>query len=48
MKLIIGIAIGFVATYLYFNPGDWDGVIDTAKTGINKGASVVKELTDSK
>jgi len=46
MRILIGIGIGVIATYLYFNPGSQDEVIDTIVGGINDGASIVKDLTD--
>jgi len=46
MRLLLGIAIGVVGTYLYFNPGQQDEVIATIKDGVNKGATIVQEITD--
>jgi len=46
MRILIGIGIGVIATYLYFNPGSQDEVIGTIKSGINNGATIVKDLTD--
>jgi len=45
MRLLIGIAIGVCATYIYFNPGSQDEVLDTVKNGINQGATIVQDLT---
>jgi hypothetical protein len=46
MRILIGIGIGVIATYLYFNPGSQDEVIGTIKNGINNGATIVKDLTE--
>ena len=46
MRLLLGIGIGVIATYLYFNPGSQDEVIGTIKGGINSGAAIVKDLAD--
>ena len=43
---ILFIAIGAVGAYLYMNPGDVDGATEMLKQGINKGATVVQELTE--
>ena len=48
MRILIGIAIGVISTYLYFNPGQQDEVLDTIKSGINQGAGIVKDLTEGK
>lgn len=45
MRILIGIAIGVCATYIYFNPGSQDEVLDTVKNGINQGATIVQDLT---
>jgi hypothetical protein len=45
-KAILFIAIGAVGAYLYMNPGDVDGATEMLKQGINKGATVVQELTE--
>lgn len=47
MRLLLGIGIGVIATYLYFNPGSQGEVMDTIKEGVNSGASIVKDLTDN-
>jgi hypothetical protein len=46
MRILIGIGIGVIATYLYFNPGSQDEVVGTIMNGINNGATIVKDLTD--
>jgi len=46
MRILIGIGIGVIATYLYFNPGSQDEVIGTIKNGINQSATIVKNLTE--
>jgi hypothetical protein len=46
MRILIGIAIGVCATYIYFNPGSQDEVLDTVKNGINQGATIVQDLTN--
>ena len=48
MRILIGIGIGVIATYLYFNPGQQDEVISTIKSGINNGSAIVKDLTEGK
>ena len=45
-KAILFIAIGAVGAYLYMNPGHVDGATEMLKQGINKGATVVQELTE--
>jgi len=45
-KLFVGFVIGCATTYLYFNPGDVDGMIDAAQTAIHDGASYVKDKTE--
>ena len=46
IKAIMFIAIGAVGAYLYMNPGDIDGATEMLKEGVNKGATVVQELTE--
>ena len=46
MKTLILLAIGASAMYLYLNPGDTDGLIGTAKSGVNKAAQVVVDATE--
>jgi|TARA_B100002019_G_C21255535_1_gene593619 hypothetical protein len=46
MRLLLGIGIGVIGCYLYFNPGQQDEVLDTVKSGLNKGATIVQELTN--
>ena len=45
IKAIIFFGLGAVATYLYLNPGDFDGAQQMVLDGINKGATVVMEAT---
>ena len=47
MRTIIILLIGAGAMYLYLNPGDTDGLIDTGKTAINKAANAVADITDT-
>ena len=46
MKTLILIAIGASAMYLYLNPGDTDGLIGTAKSGINNAAKSIVDATE--
>lgn len=46
IKALFLIALGAVGAYLYMNPGDVDGATEMLKQGINKGATVVQELTE--
>jgi hypothetical protein len=47
IKALLFIAIGAVGAYLYMNPGDIDGATEMLKQGVNQGATIVKEATDS-
>ena len=47
IKALLFIAIGAVGAYLYMNPGDIDGATKMLKQGVNQGATIVKEATDS-
>lgn len=47
IKAIVFIAIGAVGAYLYMNPGDIDGATEMLKQGVNQGATIVKEATES-
>jgi hypothetical protein len=46
MKTLFLLAVGACAMYLYLNPGDTDGLISTAKSGVNKAAQVVVDATE--
>ena len=44
-RALVFFIIGAVATYLYLNPGDIDGALQTGKEVLNKGAQVEIEKT---
>ena len=45
IKLFIGAVIGFAVFYLYQNPGDITGLIDTAKATVNSTAQTLVDIT---
>jgi hypothetical protein len=45
MKAIFFFILGCAATYLYFNPGDVDGLFNTGKDALHKGAAYITEAT---
>tara|TARA_B000000557_G_C20625338_1_gene379915 strand:+ start:393 stop:536 length:144 start_codon:yes stop_codon:yes gene_type:complete len=46
IKALFLIGLGAVGAYLYMNPGDIQGAQDMILSGVNKGASVIKEATE--
>jgi hypothetical protein len=44
-KAIIFFVLGCAATYLYFNPGDIDGMMQTGKNAIHDGAAYIQDIT---
>ena len=48
IKLFIGAVIGFAVFYLYQNPGDITGLIDTAKATVNSSAQTLVDITKDK
>lgn len=46
IKALFLIGLGAVGAYLYMNPGDIQGAQDMIISGVNKGASVIKEATE--
>lgn len=45
IKAVVFFVLGCAATYLYFNPGDFDGMLDAGKTALHQSAVTVQELT---
>jgi hypothetical protein len=45
MKFLFGIAIGVVATYLYFTPGTVEDVVESTKSTVNETAQIVVDAT---
>ena len=45
MKFLFGIAIGVVATYLYFTPGTVEDVVDATKSTVNETAQTIVDVT---
>jgi len=47
IKALFFVGVGAVATYLYLNPGDFDGAVDFVKGGVNDAAQAVVDVTET-
>ena len=45
IKAIMFFVLGCAATYLYFNPGDVDGMVNAGRNALHQSAVTVQELT---
>jgi hypothetical protein len=45
IKALLFFVLGCAATYLYFNPGDIDGMLAAGQSAIHDGAAYIQEAT---